>query len=224
MGFDRVANGEELAGRVASHIERLRSQAGMTMTQVIEESGMSRTGFYSRLREETSWSLDDLARVAAIFAVDPAELLSVSSPSNENDDVLVDGTVLGRRIALLLAADGNLLSPESPISPLADAGLEIAPDTWRLLTTSSQKFWASRDVLTAVASFFGVDPLYLTDSDDHSVADHIEAQLELREALKASGAETLGLRALGDVSPSALRAIARSLRPGSNDHNGSPRR
>ena len=39
-----------------------------------------------------------------------------------------------------------------------------------------------------------------------------EANFEFREALKASGADSISARAVGEISPAALRAIAQSLR------------
>ncbi|MBD8219896.1 hypothetical protein IFU40_14780 [Microbacterium sp. CFBP 13617] len=53
---------------------------------------------------------------------------------------------------------------------------------------------------------------YLTDHTDEALTDRTEAELELREAMRAAGAESIQFRALGQMSPDALRAIAHSLR------------
>ncbi|MCI9859685.1 hypothetical protein MIBA_15910 [Microbacterium proteolyticum] len=55
---------------------------------------------------------------------------------------------------------------------------------------------------------------YLTDHTDEAVTERTDAELELREAMRAAGASSIQFRALGQMSPDALRAIAHSLRSG----------
>jgi heterodisulfide reductase subunit B len=67
-------------------------------------------------------------------------------------------------------------------------------------------------MLKAIAQWADVHPAYLTDPTDVATADRTDAQIELREVMKAVGASSIQFRALGEMSPDALRAIASSLR------------
>lgn len=223
MDVDGTPGGDELARRVAANVERLRLDANMTVSQVIEESGLSRSGYYARLRNETSWTLEDVARFAAIFAVDPSELTIVHGALqlDASDDALVSGSVVARRLSLLRNAREDAPSMTEVLTQLHEQGIDVPSELWEALTAGAGRLRVKRSVLSSLAAFFSVDPEFLTAPDTDPAADRAEAQLELRVALRESGGGRLGMRAIGDVSPSALRAIARSLR--NVDHeNGEP--
>jgi transcriptional regulator with XRE-family HTH domain len=63
--------------------------------------------------------------------------------------------------------------------------------------------------LEALASFFGIPPAYLLDSDDEQAAS-IEGELEMLRAFRDSGVRDIALRAQ-DLSPKSLRTIAEML-------------
>lgn len=195
----------------------------MTVSQVIEESGLSRSGYYARLRNETSWTLEDLARFAAVFAVDPSELTFVPGALqlDHSTGSLVSGPVVARRLALLRSAREDAPSTADLLTQMQEQGIDISSDLWEALTAGVGRLRVNRTTLSSLATFFDVDPGFLMAPDTDPQADRAEAQLELRAALRESGGGRLGMRSLGDVSPNALRAIARSLRTIDNDNGGS---
>ena len=67
-------------------------------------------------------------------------------------------------------------------------------------------------VLEGVGEYAGIAAGYLLDLDDDEAVEAAEANFEFREALKVSGADSISARAVGEISPAALRAIAQSLR------------
>lgn len=214
-----VSDAAELARRIASNIDRLRVEADLTTSELIEESGMSRSAFYSRLRNETSWTVDSLAELAAIFAVDPVELLAgsndVAGPPAATDlsaDVLVNGPVLARRIALLRGASDGPGRTAELLHQISANGIAVTDDMWESLINSGGRVRVNRLLIDAIAQYFDVAPNFLTAPAADPVADLHEAQLELRSTLRETGGQ-IGMRSLGDVPADALRAIARSLRP-----------
>lgn len=214
-----VLDSAALARRIASNIERLRADANLTTSDLIEESGMSRSAFYSRLRNETSWTVDSLAELAAIFAVDPVELLATSDASDSGTsvselsaDVLVNGPALSRRIALLVSAMDEPVDTAKLLQKLGSDRIVVSADMWESLINSGGRLRVNRILIETIAKYFNVEPSFLVAPDKDSSADLIEAQLELRGTLRETGGQ-IGMRALGDVPADALRAIARSLRP-----------
>ena len=67
-------------------------------------------------------------------------------------------------------------------------------------------------MLEGVGEYAGIAAGYLLDLNDDEAVEAAEANFEFREALKVSGADSISARAVGEVSPAALRAIAQSLR------------
>jgi transcriptional regulator with XRE-family HTH domain len=65
----------------------------------------------------------------------------------------------------------------------------------------------SRQVVEALADFFGVKPSYFYSGDD---AEAITAQIELFAAMRDAGVRDIALRA-ARLSPAGLRAIARMI-------------
>lgn len=214
-----VSDSAELARRIASNIDRFRIEAGLTMSDLIAESGMSRSAFYSRLRNETTWPMDALAEIAAIFAVDPVELLTATSgdgtglgASGLSADVLVSCPTLSRRIDLLVGAGEHPGGVEDLLAQLRESGVALSGGAWKALIAGSGRARVGRVLIDAIADYFDVDAGFLAAPDADPAADLLEAQLELRGTLRKTGGR-VGLRSLADVPAEALRAIARSLRP-----------
>lgn len=209
----------ELSRRIASNIDKLRDEANLTTSDLIEESGMSRSAFYSRLRNETSWTVDALAELAAIFAVDPVELLATPDAIDDDPatadlsaDVLINGPALSRRLALLRDAVEGAIDPTDLVHKLGASGVAITGDMWESLINGRGRLRVSRALIDSIAAYFEVDASFLIAPDADPASDLLEAQLELRATLRETGGQ-IGMRALGDVPADALRAIARSLRP-----------
>ncbi len=68
------------------------------------------------------------------------------------------------------------------------------------------------EVLRLITQWGDVPTEYLTDYTDAAVTDRTDAELDLRDAMREAGASSIRFRALGEMSPDALRAIAQSLR------------
>ncbi len=69
---------------------------------------------------------------------------------------------------------------------------------------NGQRTNPTRDVLEALADFFGVNPSYFFDDE---ASESIAAQLELYKVLRDAEVRDLALRA-ADLSPASLRALA----------------
>ena len=90
--------------------------------------------------------------------------------------------------------------------------MAVDVDEWAALLEGTRTSPVRVRVLEGVGAYAGVPPAYLLDLDDAAAVEAAEANLEFREALKASGADSVSARAVGEISPAALRAIAQTLR------------
>ena len=91
-------------------------------------------------------------------------------------------------------------------------GVALEAGEWKAITTPSATGPVRARVLEALAAVSGVAPGYFLALGDEELREATEAQLDFRSALRETGADSVAARAVGEVSPSALRAIAASLR------------
>ena len=98
------------------------------------------------------------------------------------------------------------------VSELADRGVALDRDEWSALLAGESTSPVRVRVLEGVGAYAGVPTAYLLDLGDAAALEAAEANFEFREALKASGADSVSARAVGEISPAALRAIAQTLR------------
>lgn len=201
------AAGDDLSARIIANIERLRLSSGLSKTQLIAESGLSSSTVYAKFRRETAFTVEDLDRIAAVLAVDPAELMAATTTGAEPAR-RVDGAILAHRIGLLVASSPPA-STEDLLDDLTAHGVPVSPDVWARLTQSKQKIRVSQALLDGLGTYFKVDPAYLVAAADDPGVDRLEAQLELRKVLRQKGVRRLGARILGsEVSADTIRAIA----------------
>ncbi len=180
----------------------------MSNAALIAASGLSKNYFYTRLRGEGPFNLEDIAGLARALQVDPGELTAV--PLGQLDrDVRLDGRELSRRIRLL--NNGDLAAPERLLSRLASASDRPAEGVWGELMNGSSDIQSER-LLREVAAHFDVPVNYLFESGTTELVDQVEAEIELRDALRQSGAQAVAGRALGEATPAALRAIAKAIK------------
>jgi len=200
-------------------VSTLRDAAGMTNQELIDRSGMSATYFYGRLRGAAPFDANDIEKLAHALGTHPHEISRVAASVGEAREmepmVDADAKELGRRLSALSRAprlDGSPFDVDGLIGGLADRGVALDPTEWSALLSGDLTSPVRVRVLEGVGVYAGVPTAYLLDLDDAAAVEAAEANLEFREALKASGADSVSARAVGDISPSALRAIAQTLR------------
>jgi transcriptional regulator with XRE-family HTH domain len=197
----------------------LRDAAGMTNQELIDRSGMSASYFYGRLRGAAPFDANDIERLAHALGTHPHEISRVAASIGEGDDVepMVDTEAkeLSRRLTAVSRAprlDGSAFDIDGLVNELADRGVALDRDEWSALLAGESTSPVRARVLEGVGAYAGVPAAYLLDLGDTAAVDAAEANLEFREALKASGADSVSARAVGEISPAALRAIAQTLR------------
>ena len=121
---------------------------------------------------------------------------------------------LSRRLEILLdvvVAEGGEPYKFSEIqTALANKGVSLSRARWFYMKEGTGANVTDRNLLTALAEFFGVPPAYLLDSDPELPA-RVEAQLQLLKAMRIAEVKSFAARALGDLSPEATEAIAKIL-------------
>lgn len=200
-------------------VSTLRDAAGMTNQQLIEGSGMSTSYYYARMRGSAPFDANDLENLALALGTHPHEISRVAASLSETDEieprVETRPSELGRRLAAIVKAprvDGSVFHVEALTARLSERGVSLDAEEWSSLVAGTGDSSVRTRLLEGVADYAGLPPAYLLSLDDAEAADIAEANLEFREALKSSGADSVSARAVGEVSPAALRAIAQTLR------------
>ena len=200
-------------------ISTLRDAAGMTNQELIDRSEMSASYFYGRLRGAAPFDANDIEKLAQALGTHPHEISRVAASIGESREIepIVDTDVkeLGRRLAAVSHAprlDGSAFEIDGLISELAERGVALDREEWSTLLAGDSGAPIRVRVLEGVGAYAGVPSAYLLDLEDGAAVDAAEANFEFREALKASGADSVSARAVGEISPAALRAIAQTLR------------
>ena len=197
----------------------LRDAAGMTNQELIDRSGMSASYYYARLRGAAPFDANDIENLAHALGTHPHEIsrvaASISDPDEIEPKINVEPRELGRRLAAIARApraDGSAFEAAGLIADLAKRGVSLEVDEWSALVAGTADSNVRVRALEGVAEYSGVTADYLLDLGDNEAVESAEANFEFREALKASGADSISARAVGEISPAALRAIAQSLR------------
>ncbi|WP_279234729.1 helix-turn-helix transcriptional regulator [Microbacterium sp. SS28] len=200
-------------------VSTLRDAAGMTNQELIERSGMSSSYYYARLRGAAPWDANDIENIALALGTHPHEISRVAASAGSADEiepkVRTRPAELGRRLSSIAGApraDGSVFDVDALTSQLTERGVALEADEWTALVGGAGGADVRVRLLEGVSEYAGIPPAYLLDLDDQDALEAAEANLEFREALKISGADSISARAVGEVSPAALRAIAQSLR------------
>jgi transcriptional regulator with XRE-family HTH domain len=200
-------------------VATLRDAAGMTNQELIDRSGMSSSYFYARLRGAAPFDTNDIENLAHALGTHPHEISRVAASIGDADQiepkVPTEPRELGRRLTAIARAprvDGSAFEVDGLIAVLAERGVSLEVDEWSALLAGTGDTAVRVRVLEGIGEYAGIAAGYLLDLDDDEAAEAAEANLEFREALKVSGADSISARAVGEVSPAALRAIAQSLR------------
>lgn len=200
-------------------VSTLRDAAGMTNQELIERTGMSSSYYYARLRGSAPFDANDIENIALALGTHPHEISRVAASIGAADEieprVQTRPRELGRRMTAIAHAprvDGSAFDVDGLIQDLAERGVSLDLAEWTSLLAGTGDVSVRVRLLEGVSEYAGITPTYLLDLDDDEAAEVAEANIEFREALKSSGADSISARAVGDVSPAALRAIAQSLR------------
>lgn len=199
-------------------VAQLRDASGLTNEELWQGAQMSRSYFYSRMQGRAAFDANDFDLLASALGTHPHEISRVAAALGDESvepTLLVDRGELARRVNHLTESpipSGEQFEGPTFLASLDSRGLLVAPSEWQDLTAPTDDEPIRVRLLEALSEYCGVPLAYLTSFDDDTAVEATEAQLEFRLALKESGADAVAMRAVGDVSPAALRAIARSIR------------
>lgn len=211
----------EWALAVARAVAELRVGVGLTVQELADRIDKDPSYLYARLKGRAPFNVNDWDLLARAFGIHPLEIARVAARYAATDFVDLEPTIetdpgeLGRRLRALEAAP-RTSGPDFDLAALfelaAEREIELTAVMWQELRDGVADSSVPVRVLEILAEYTGVALEYLTELTEVDVQDATEAQLELRTAIREVGAESVLARSVGDVSPSALRAIAASLR------------
>jgi transcriptional regulator with XRE-family HTH domain len=199
-------------------VSTLRDSAGITNQELIDRSGMSSSYYYARLRGAAPFDANDIENIARALGTHPHEISRIAASITAEDiepKVETQPRELGRRLKAIAAApraDGTPFDVQALMGELAERGIALEVAEWNALLKGSAGSEVRVRLLEGVGSYAGISTAYLLNLDDDDATEAAEANLDFRDALKSSGADSVSARAVGEVSPAALRAIAQSLR------------
>lgn len=200
-------------------VTSLREAAGLTNQQLFERADMSPSYYWTRLRGDAPFDTNDIERLAAVLSTHPHEISRLAASLEVEDEIEPHTATVPAELARRLHAmsdaprlDGSPFVASDLVSDLNERGVNIDAGEWAELLNGRGPESVRDRVLIGIAEYAGVPAAYLTDLNDEEAVAVAEAQFDFRSALVESGADSVSARAVGDVSPSALRAIARSLR------------
>jgi len=175
---------------------------------------MSRSYYYNRAGDgEIQFGLNDLEALASPLGVDAFEIMDLARRETSDSAQPVDE--VGRRVRLLLKSpreNGADYSFAELQSDAQRAGVELQAESFDAIAGSTIEDAPSDQVLRVITRHWSVPDAFLTDLGDELALEAALAQLDFRRALRETGASVSAARAVGDVPPTALRAIAESLR------------
>lgn len=127
----------------------------------------------------------------------------------------LDSEELGRRLNLLLDTiprDGARATYATVRDFLAERGVGLSQSRWTYLLAgrAGERVNGGRDLMTALAAFFEIDPAYLLDRGG-PIPEALEQQLELLRQVRMREVRLYATRKLGSVSPETLQEITRIL-------------
>jgi transcriptional regulator with XRE-family HTH domain len=199
-------------------ITTLRDARGLTNQELVDRTEMSASYYYARLRGASPFDTNDIQKLAVALGTHPHEISRVAASFESDENIeprrALDPVELARRLNLIVStprADGSSFDESDLILELSNRGVDFDSGDWVELLSGHAGNLVSVRMLEAVAWYADVPAAYLIELADADTAEACEAQFDFRSAVRESGA-TISARAVGDVSPAALRAIANSIR------------
>lgn len=121
---------------------------------------------------------------------------------------------LARRLEILLdvvvAEGGDPYKFADIQHAVAEKGISLSRARWFYMREGTGPMVRDRGLLVALAEFFGVPSEYLIDPNPE-LPKRVEAQLKLLKAMRVAEVKSFAARALGDLSPESIEAIAKIL-------------
>ena len=191
-----------------ANVDRLRKSRGLTVGELISRAGMTKSYYQSRAGFSLPYNTNDIEALAAALDVTPEELASPQAAPRI--EMRVPAGPVGDRVRRLIAS--HAASEADLIAHLEHLDPRSAASARALLEATTNTVVLDEEVLRLITQWADVPVEYLIDYTDDALTDRTEAELELREAMREAGAQSIQFRALGQMSPDALRAIAQSLR------------
>jgi len=208
VGRGAVGPPSRYSRRVVANVDRLRRAKGLTVGELLSRAGMTKSYYQSRAGFSLPYNTNDIEALAAALGVAPEEVANPDSAPRV--EMRVPAAPLAARVRRLVQSQGatenDLVDHLDEIDPAA------AESARALLAAATNTVVLDEEVLRLITHWADVPTEYLTDYTDDAVTDRTDAELELRDAMREAGASTIQFRALGEMSPDALRAIAHSLR------------
>lgn len=203
------AHASALSRAVVANVRRLQEARGVRTTDLIHLAGLKPNYFYTRMRAEADFTLGDVQALADVLGSTVAELTDTTLTGDWK--VRTDGRKLASRLAQLIDATPSF-DRDALVAVVQETDSTFSAERWASLQEATPVVRVSTNLLSAIASYFDVESVYLTGTALDESAEKVEAELDFRKALRDAGATSFAMRALGDVSPDALRAIAEAVR------------
>ncbi|OZD49931.1 hypothetical protein CH252_16490 [Rhodococcus sp. 06-1477-1B] len=193
---------------MVANVDRLRRVKGLTVGELLSRAGMTKSYYQSRAGFSLPYNTNDIEALAAALGVSPEEVANPEAAPRV--EMRVPTAPLAARVRRLVesqaAHESDLMDHLDEVDPA------VAESARALLGAATNTVVLDEEVLRLIAHWADVPTEYLTDYTDDAVTDRTDAELELRDAMREAGASSIQFRALGEMSPDALRAIAQSLR------------
>ncbi len=189
-------------------MDRLRRAKGLTVGELLSRAGMTKSYYQSRAGFSLPYNTNDLEALAGALGVSPEELASPETAPRV--EMRVPAAPLASRVRRLIVARGA--TSDELLAHLDGIDSAAADSARTLLADGATSVVLDEEVLRLITQWGDVPTEYLTDYTDATVTDRTDAELDLRDAMREAGASRIRFRALGEMSPDALRAIAQSLR------------
>lgn len=123
---------------------------------------------------------------------------------------LADSQVLSRKIDLLLDVvrrdDGQGFEYKDLESSLAQKGIKLSRTRWQNIKSGDSPSAQPKDVLVAIAEFFGVNASYLLETEGE-LPERIKSELELLRSMRRARVKDFATRTLADIDTETLKAI-----------------
>ncbi|MDF2050777.1 hypothetical protein [Arthrobacter sp. Cr_A7] len=125
-------------------------------------------------------------------------------------DRLAKAETLARKVNLLLdvvVAEGGKPYEFSDIQAgLRQHGYELSRTRWWRIRSGESLEVVPTEALVALAKFFEIDPVYLTD-ETGELPERIERELQLLKKMRRNQLKNIAARTLGDIDIKTLEAI-----------------
>lgn len=125
-------------------------------------------------------------------------------------DRLARAETLARKVNLLLdvvVAEGGKPYEFSDIQAgLRQHGYELSRTRWWRIRSGESLEVVPTEALVAIAKFFEIDPVYLTD-ETGELPERIERELQLLKRMRRNQLKNIAARTLGDIDIKTLEAI-----------------